>query len=69
TYNGLYLLATRYLATDSERNVYELPQERWLTIALYLMQNEPKEKRMKLVEEAYWALSNLYMTVATPTLA
>ncbi|MBW5798231.1 ribonucleoside-diphosphate reductase subunit alpha, partial [Listeria monocytogenes] len=28
-----------------------------------------KEKRMKLVEEAYWALSNLYMTVATPTLA
>ncbi|EGY0040506.1 ribonucleoside-diphosphate reductase subunit alpha, partial [Listeria monocytogenes] len=62
-------LATRYLATDSERNVYELPQERWLTIALYLMQNEPKEKRMKLVEEAYWALSNLYMTVATPTLA
>ncbi|WP_049962122.1 ribonucleoside-diphosphate reductase subunit alpha, partial [Listeria monocytogenes] len=52
-----------------ERNVYELPQERWLTIALYLMQNEPKEKRMKLVEEAYWALSNLYMTVATPTLA
>ncbi|HEM2233328.1 TPA: ribonucleoside-diphosphate reductase subunit alpha, partial [Listeria monocytogenes] len=56
-------------ATDSERNVYELPQERWLTIALYLMQNEPKEKRMKLVEEAYWALSNLYMTVATPTLA
>ncbi|EAG5115686.1 ribonucleoside-diphosphate reductase subunit alpha, partial [Listeria monocytogenes] len=63
------LLATRYLATDSERNVYELPQERWLTIALYLMQNEPKEKRMKLVEEAYWALSNLYMTVATPTLA
>ncbi|HFK7007102.1 TPA: ribonucleoside-diphosphate reductase subunit alpha [Listeria monocytogenes] len=69
TYNGLYLLATRYLATDSERNVYELPQERWLTIALYLMQNEPKEKRMKLVEEVYWALSNLYMTVATPTLA
>ncbi|EAE2904604.1 ribonucleoside-diphosphate reductase subunit alpha [Listeria monocytogenes] len=69
TYNGLYLLATRYLATDSERNVYELPQERWLTIALYLMQNEPKEKLMKLVEEAYWALSNLYMTVATPTLA
>ncbi|WP_239255763.1 ribonucleoside-diphosphate reductase subunit alpha [Listeria ilorinensis] len=69
TYNGLYLLATRYLATDQARNVYELPQERWLTIALYLMQNEPKAKRMELVHEAYWALSNLYMTVATPTLA
>src|SRR5690606_35797081 len=68
-YNGLYLLATRYLATDHARNVYELPQERWLTIALYLMQEErPRGRRMRLVGEAYWALSNLYMTVATPTL-
>ena len=68
-YNGMYLLATRYLATDHARNVYELPQERWLTIALYLMQDErPRERRMQLVGEAYWALSNLYMTVATPTL-
>ena len=70
TYNGLYLLATRYLATDHTKSVYELPQERWLTIALYLMQEEkPRERRMTLVKEAYWALSNLYMTVATPTLA
>ena len=69
TYAGLYLLATRYLATDHSRNVFELPQERWLTIALYLMQNEaPRARRMQLVGEAYWALSNLYMTVATPTL-
>jgi ribonucleoside-diphosphate reductase alpha chain len=69
-YNGLYLLATRYLATDNSRKVYELPQERWLTIALYLMQDEkPRERRMQLVGEAYWALSNVYMTVATPTLA
>ena len=69
-YNGLYLLATRYLATDHSRGVFELPQERWLTIALYLMQDEkPRERRMQLVGEAYWALSNLYMTVATPTLA
>src|SRR5690606_6844190 len=73
-YNGLYLLATRYPATDTSREVYELPQERWLTIALYLMQDEAgtgkggRERRMQLVGEAYWALSNLYMTVATPTL-
>ncbi|MGH8044161.1 MAG: ribonucleoside-diphosphate reductase subunit alpha, partial [Stenotrophomonas sp.] len=46
-----------------------------LTIALYLMQNEhlhgdrSRTRRMLLVREAYWALSHLYMTVATPTLA
>jgi len=68
-YTGLHTLATRYLAADHDKNIYELPQERWLTIALYLMQDEPKERRPHLVREAYWALSNLYMTVATPTLA
>ncbi|RLL43635.1 ribonucleoside-diphosphate reductase subunit alpha [Oceanobacillus piezotolerans] len=69
TYLGLHTLATRYLATDFDKNVFELPQERWMIIAMYLMQNEHPEKRSQLVKEAYWALSNLYMTVATPTLA
>ncbi|MBU6079967.1 ribonucleoside-diphosphate reductase subunit alpha [Allobacillus halotolerans] len=67
-YLALYTLATRYTATDHNKNVYELPQERWMMIAMYLMQDEHLEKRKKLVSEAYWALSNLYMTVATPTL-
>jgi ribonucleoside-diphosphate reductase alpha chain len=66
---GIHLLATRYLKKDHEGNTFELPQERWLIIALHLMQDEDKDKRMNLVKEAYWALSNLYMTVATPTLA
>ncbi len=69
TYIGLRTLADRYLAKDHEGHYYELPQERFLTIAMTLMINEPKEKRLQLVEEAYWALSNLYMTVATPTLS
>lgn len=67
-YLGLHTLATRYLATDHDKNVYELPQERWMVIAMHLMQDEDVEKRSSLVLEAYWALSNLYMTVATPTL-
>jgi ribonucleoside-diphosphate reductase alpha chain len=69
TYIGLFLLADRYLAKDYEGNTYELPQERFMIIAMYLMKNEEKVKRSELVKEAYWALSNLYMTVATPTLA
>ncbi|MFC3041194.1 ribonucleoside-diphosphate reductase subunit alpha [Virgibacillus xinjiangensis] len=67
-YLGIYTLATRYLAVDHERKVFELPQERWMVIAMHLMREEKGENRVDLVQEAYWALSNLYMTVATPTL-
>ncbi|API91954.1 MULTISPECIES: ribonucleoside-diphosphate reductase subunit alpha [Virgibacillus] len=69
TYLGLHTLTTRYLATDHDKNVFELPQERWMIIAMTLMQHEDKANRTEHVLEAYWALSNLYMTVATPTLA
>lgn len=69
TYPGIYTIATRYLATDHRKNTYELPQERWMVIAMYLMHEEPLANRTKHVLEAYWALSNLYMTVATPTLS
>ncbi|UOE92085.1 ribonucleoside-diphosphate reductase subunit alpha [Alkalihalobacillus sp. LMS39] len=68
-YIGLFLLADRYLATDHDRNVFELPQERFMIIAMTLMKQEEKTKRLELVKEAYWALSHLYMTVATPTLS
>lgn len=68
-YIGLFLLADRYLAKDHEGNIYELPQERFMIIAMTLMKNEEKTKRLNLVKEAYWAMSNLYMTVATPTLS
>ncbi len=68
-YIGLFLLADRYLAKDYEGKSYELPQERFMIIAMTLMKNEPKAGRLEFVKEAYWALSNLYMTVATPTLS
>jgi ribonucleoside-diphosphate reductase alpha chain len=68
-YIGLFLLVDRYLTRDYERNIYELPQERFMIIAMMLMKNESKSKRIGLVKEAYWALSHLYMTVATPTLS
>lgn len=69
TYAGVLMLSERYCATDYDQNVYELPQERFMIIAMQIHINEPIEKRAALIEESYWALSNLYMTVATPTLA
>ncbi|MEG0471945.1 MAG: ribonucleoside-diphosphate reductase subunit alpha, partial [Solibacillus sp.] len=68
TYIGLRTLMDRYVVRDFDNSLAELPQQRWLIIAMTLMINET-ESRLQKVEEAYWALSNLYMTVATPTLS
>ncbi|MEW9103843.1 ribonucleoside-diphosphate reductase subunit alpha [Paenibacillus sp.] len=68
-YIGLLTLAERYLATDFEGRTMELPQERYMIIAMYLMHKEPAERRAELAKEAYWAMANLYMTAATPTMA
>ncbi|WP_430788748.1 ribonucleoside-diphosphate reductase subunit alpha [Virgibacillus flavescens] len=69
TFIGLKTLADRYVAKGYTKQIFELPQERFMIIAMTLMQGEATENRLTLVEQAYWAMSNLYMTVATPTLA
>lgn len=69
SYIGLFLLNVRYLARAAKGKVYELPQERFMVIAMEIMRLEDKDIRIELIKEAYWALSNLYMTVATPTLS
>jgi ribonucleoside-diphosphate reductase alpha chain len=69
TYIGLRTLADRYLTRDFSKCTFELPQERFLIIAMTLMAGENKEHRLELIKQAYWAMSNLYMTVATPTLS
>ncbi|WP_110930262.1 ribonucleoside-diphosphate reductase subunit alpha [Paenibacillus bouchesdurhonensis] len=68
-YIGLLTLAERYLATDFDGRTMELPQERYMVIAMYLMHQEPADKRLDYVKEAYWAMSNIYMTAATPTMS
>lgn len=50
------------------KEILELPQERLLTVALYLMKDENPERRLEYVKEAYWALSSHYIGLATPTL-
>ncbi|MFG6150477.1 ribonucleoside-diphosphate reductase subunit alpha [Halobacillus sp. B23F22_1] len=69
TYIGIKTLGDRYLARSKSGLVYELPQERFMVIAMVLMAHENTARRLELVKESYWALSHLYMTVATPTLA
>ena len=67
-YEGIKLLKDRYLVKGYEGEVYELPQERMMTIAMHLAIPEG-EKRVYYAKAFYDLLSGLKMTVATPTLA
>lgn len=66
-YSGLFLEKETYLIKGYSDETLELPQERFLSISLYLMKDEKKSKRMELVKESYWALSNHKIGLATPT--
>lgn len=70
-YAGLKSLYDRYLLRDTAGNLLETPQERFMVIALHLMSVEDSKDstRASKVIMMYEALSNLLLTVATPTLA
>lgn len=67
-YEGLKLLADRYLIRGFNKEILELPQERFLVIAMHLAIPEG-EKKVEYAKQFYDLLSQLKMTVATPTLA
>lgn len=71
TYSGIFNMSERYLirAKDENRSIYELPQERYLTIALTVLRKENKEDRLKYINQLYNALSKQEITMATPTFA
>lgn len=67
-YDGLSLLSKRYLVQGFNNEVLELPQERFMVIAMHLAIPE-KEKKVFYAKKFYDLMSQLKMTVATPTLA
>ena len=66
-YEGVKLLADRYLVHGRDGEVMELPQERFMAIAMHLASVE--EDKVHYAKAFYDLLSKLKMTVATPTLA
>ena len=67
-YDGLNLLSSRYLVKGFDDEILELPQERFMIIAMHLAIPE-KDKRVYYAKKFYDLMSELKMTVATPTLA
>lgn len=66
-YEGAKLLVDRYLVKGFQKEVLELPQERFMAIAMHLAIPEKKQK-VYYAKKFYDLLSQLKMTVATPTL-
>jgi ribonucleoside-diphosphate reductase alpha chain len=66
-YAGMSMLVNRYLIKDRE-NVFELPQEMFLTISLMLASVEKKENRLKIAKEIYNHIAGRKISLATPIL-
>lgn len=69
TYIGLHHMSERYIVRekDNSKSILELPQERYLMIALAVSRVEKKKNRMEVVRKLYNALSQQKITMATPT--
>ncbi|MFV3011614.1 ribonucleoside-diphosphate reductase subunit alpha [Clostridium botulinum] len=66
-YEGLKLLNDRYLIKGHNGEILELPQERFMAIAMHLAIPEG-DKKVFYAKKFYDLLSELKVTVATPTL-
>ncbi|MBF0489694.1 MAG: ribonucleoside-diphosphate reductase subunit alpha [Candidatus Omnitrophica bacterium] len=66
-YSTVLALSKRYLLNPN-KVVEELPQEMYLTVALFLAIPEPKEKRLEFVRAIYDATSTQKLSLPTPTL-
>ena len=66
-YAGIHMIMNRYLIQD-RRKPFELPQEMFLTIALFLASPEKKEDRMAVVEKFYHQIAGRKISLATPIL-
>lgn len=67
-YEGIKLLSERYLVKINGKKIFELPQERFMIIAMHLAMKEGN-RRIEFAKKFYDLMSTLKMTVATPTLA
>ena len=66
-YAGARLLVNRYLIQDKDKT-FELPQEMFMTVSLFLAAHEPKDKRMDIVKRFYTAIAKRKISLATPIL-
>lgn len=67
TYSTVTMINKKYLLNPN-KVVHELPQEMYMTVAMFLAINEPEETRIQLVIDIYNACSRQEISLPTPTL-
>lgn len=67
TYSGLELVKKRYLMCSHSHEVLETPQEMFMGIAMHLAM--PEKERIYWAKQIYDILSQLQVTMATPTMS
>lgn len=67
TYSGLELVKKRYLMCSHSHEVLETPQEMFMGIAMHLAM--PEKERVHWAKQIYDILSQLQVTMATPTMS
>ena len=66
-YAGINLLKKRYLAEHNDQ-IWELPQEMYMVVAMVIAQDVDKKNRLKAIKNIYEKLANLKISLATPLL-
>jgi ribonucleoside-diphosphate reductase alpha chain len=69
TFPGLKHLSDRYVIKGLDDETMELPQHVFMGISMYLALAEKSSERVQWSKKFYDVLSNLYITMATPTFA
>lgn len=64
---GMNMMVNRYLIRERGK-IFELPQEAFLTMALWLASREDKNNRLNFAKDVYEALARREMSLATPIL-
>jgi ribonucleoside-diphosphate reductase alpha chain len=69
TYVGITTLAKRYCVKGHNKEIYELPQEAFMGVAMKIALAEKPEHRVHWAKKFYDIMSKLFVTEATPTMS
>ena len=70
TYAGLRQCIDKYLVQNRKtKRIYELPQEMFLSIGIYMFQNYPKETRTKYIKDFYNLISTHKISLPSPIIS